>query len=62
LVPPPFALAPGAPTGRYRVGGDELLPGTGEAPAGISLADLAVAIVDEVEAPKHIRRRFTVAN
>jgi putative NADH-flavin reductase len=62
FVSPPIALAPGERTGRYRVGGDQLLPGTGEAPAGISVADLAVAIVDEIEKPKHIRQRFTVAN
>lgn len=61
FVSPPIALAPGERTGRYRVGGDQLLPGTGEAPAGISVADLAVAIVDEVEKPRHLRRRFTVA-
>ncbi|MGE0349136.1 NAD(P)-dependent oxidoreductase [Hydrogenophaga sp.] len=62
FVSPPIALAPGARTGRYRVGGDQLLPGEGEAPAGISVADLAVAIVDEIEQPKHTRQRFTVAH
>ena len=59
---PPIALAPGERTGQYRVGGDQLLPGTGDAPAGISVADLAVAIVDEVQTPRHTRQRFTVAN
>ncbi|KRC12219.1 3-beta hydroxysteroid dehydrogenase [Hydrogenophaga sp. Root209] len=62
FVSPPITLAPGERTGRYRVGGDQLLPGTGEAPAGISVADLAVAIVDEIEKPAHIRKRFTVAH
>ncbi len=62
FLSPPIALAPGERTGRYRVGGDQLLPGQGEAPAGISVADLAVAIVDEIEKPKHLRARFTVAN
>jgi uncharacterized protein len=62
FISPPIALAPGARTGTYRVGGDQLLPGEGDAPAGISVADLAVAIVDEMERPKHIRRRFTVAH
>jgi uncharacterized protein len=33
----------------------------GDQPAGISVADLAVAIVDEIEHPKHLQRRFTVA-
>jgi putative NADH-flavin reductase len=62
FLSPPIALAPGERTGQYRVGGDQLLPGTGEAPAGISVQDLAVAIVDEIEKPKHVRQRFTVAN
>ncbi|RZJ16351.1 MAG: NAD(P)-dependent oxidoreductase, partial [Haliea sp.] len=48
--------------GRYRLGGDHLLPGTGDQPAGISVADLAVAIVDELERPSHVKQRFTVAS
>lgn len=62
FLSPPIALAPGERTGQYRVGGDQLLPGQGDQPAGISVADLAVAIADEIEKPAHIRRRFTVAN
>lgn len=62
LISPPIALAPGERSGQYRTGGDQLLPGHGEAPAGISVADLAVAIVDEIERPAHRGRRFTVAN
>ena len=62
FVSPPIGLAPGERTGKYRLGGDELLPGQGDKPAGISAADLAVAIVDEIETPRHVRRRFTVAS
>ncbi len=62
FVSPPIGLAPGARTGQYRLGADELLPGKGEQPAGISVPDLAVAIVDEIEQPRHVQRRFTVAN
>jgi putative NADH-flavin reductase len=62
LVSPPIALAPGERTGQYRVGGDQLLPGAGEAPAGISVADLAVAVIDEIERPAHRGLRFTVAS
>lgn len=51
-------LAPGARIGRFRIGGDDVLM-SGEQPAGISVADLAVAIVDEIETPHHIRKRFT---
>lgn len=61
LVSPPAMLQPGQRTGRYRLGGDELLM-EGAKPAGISVQDLAVAIVDELEQPRHERRRFTAAN
>lgn len=62
FLSPPIALAPGERSGHYRVGGDQPLPGTGDAPAGITVADLAVAIVDELEQNRHVGRRFTVAN
>ena len=62
FLSPPIGLAPGARTGQYRLGLDDLLPGVGEAPAGISVADLAVAIVDEIETRRHVQQRFTVAN
>ncbi len=60
FLSPPALLAPGERTGKYRLGGEDLLM-TGPAPAGISVADLAVAIVDEIETPRHVRARFTVA-
>lgn len=60
FLSPPAMLAPGERSGRYRTGGEELLM-AGPAPAGISVADLAVAIVDELERPAHHRQRFTVA-
>ncbi len=62
FLSPPIALAPGPRSGQYRVGGDTPLPGVGEAPSGITVADLAVAMVDEIETPKHVQKRFTVAN
>ena len=62
FISPPVMLAPGERTGQYRLGADELLPGPGGAPAGMSVADLAVAIVDEIEQPRHLQRRFTVAS
>jgi len=60
FLSPPAKLAPGERTGQYRVGGEHLLMDGGE-PAGISVADLAVAIADEIERPRHVRARFTVA-
>jgi len=62
FVSPPIGLAPGERTGQYRLGADDLLPGLGDQPAGISVPDLAVAIVDEIETPRHVQRRFTVAS
>ena len=60
FLSPPALLQPGARTGRYRLGGDELLlDGSGH--SAISAEDLAVALVDEAEEPAHRRRRFTVA-
>jgi putative NADH-flavin reductase len=60
FLSPPALLVPGERTGRYRVGGEALLM-DGEAPAGIAVADLAVAIADEIEQPRHLRARFTAA-
>lgn len=60
FVSPAFELAPGDRTGQYRVGGDQpVLDGDGH--SRISVADLAVALVDEAEAARHPRKRFTVA-
>ncbi|WP_277185372.1 NAD(P)-dependent oxidoreductase [Caballeronia sp. BR00000012568055] len=60
FVSPPAMLEEGERTGVYRLGRDDLLM-DGDKPAGISVADLAVAVVDELEQPVHIRQRFTAA-
>lgn len=53
------AWAPGERTGTYRDGGDVLVvDDAGE--SFISGADLGVAVIDEIEQPKHSRGRFTV--
>ncbi|MEV1168099.1 NAD(P)H-binding protein [Nonomuraea sp. NPDC049784] len=55
LAPPPVVLDDDAPrTGQYRIGGNQVLPG-GDGSASFSYADLAVALVDEIETPKHHR-------
>jgi uncharacterized protein len=61
FLSPAALLASGPRTGKYRLGGDQLLM-AGENPAGVSVADLALAIVDELERPRHVRARFTVAS
>ena len=57
---PAALLEPGKRTGQFRLGTPQLLM-NGEAPASISVEDLAVAIVDEIEKPQFIRAQFTAA-
>jgi putative NADH-flavin reductase len=58
-VSPSAELYAGARTGRVRIGGDQfLIDGAGW--SHISYEDFAFAILDEIEEPRHIRRRFTV--
>ncbi|MGC7102380.1 NAD(P)-dependent oxidoreductase [Amycolatopsis lurida] len=58
LSPSSALIQPGERTGRYRLGGDQLLDVT----ADISAEDLAVAVLDEIELPRHLQRRFTVGS
>lgn len=48
----------GERTGKFRLGKEALL--TNENGSSISFEDYAIALVDEIENPKHIRTRFTV--
>jgi hypothetical protein len=57
---PPALLEPGQRTWRYRTGGDQLLTDE-KGDSRISVEDFAVAVLDELERPAHIRKRFTVA-
>jgi putative NADH-flavin reductase len=59
FVSPPPTIAPGERTGKYRLGGDQLLvDDAGE--SKISAEDYAVAILDEIEKPAHPNTRITV--
>lgn len=59
FLSPSIFFEPGARTGRFRLGKDELL--TAESGRShISYEDYAVALLDEIETPKHRRARFTV--
>jgi len=60
FLSPPSSIAPGERTGHYRVGKDQLLKNE-EGESKISTQDYAVAMLDELEHPQHIRERFTVA-
>lgn len=57
---PARVIQPGERTGKYRVGGDQLVVDV-EGHSLISTEDYAVAMLDELESPSHSRRRFTVA-
>lgn len=59
MSPPPGNFEPGERTGIYRVGGDHPVVDT-DGGYGISYEDYAVALVDEIEHPRHRRERFTV--
>lgn len=57
LAPPPALLDEEAErTGLYRIGGQRVLPAAGV----LSFADLAVALIDEIETPKHHRTLVAV--
>ncbi|MEU8107436.1 NAD(P)H-binding protein [Nonomuraea muscovyensis] len=59
LAPPPVFLDDAPRTGRYRIGGGQVLPSSGDTP--FPYADLAVALIDEVETPAHHRTLAAVA-
>ena len=59
VLSPSADLFSGERTGRFRLGTDQLLrDANGE--SRISVEDFALAMIDEVEHPQHLRRRFTV--
>ena len=58
---PPIIIEPGSRTGVYRTGGDQVLFDQAGR-SRISMEDFAVALIDEVEHPRHVRKRFTVAD
>jgi putative NADH-flavin reductase len=60
-VCPPAFIEPGARTGQYQVGTDQLVSdATGK--SYISTDDYAIALIDELENAKFVGKRFTVAN
>ena len=59
FLSPSYFFAPGERTGKFRLGKDELLVAA-DGQSRISTEDFAIALVDELEQPKHSRQRFTV--
>jgi uncharacterized protein len=58
-VSPPALIEPGARTGHYRTGTDQLIADD-KGKSYISAEDFAVAVVDEIETPRFKGQRFTV--
>jgi uncharacterized protein len=59
-ISPPMLIQPGKKTGRYRRGHDQLLIDD-QGKSEISAEDYAVALIDEVETPRALGKRITVA-
>ncbi|MBI3904740.1 MAG: NAD(P)H-binding protein, partial [Pseudomonas fluorescens] len=59
FLSPSAEFVEGERTGKFRLGQDDLLVSS-EGRSWITFADYAIAMLDEVEAPKHSRQRFTV--
>jgi putative NADH-flavin reductase len=60
FLSPAATIASGERTGQYRVGKDHLVKNK-EGESKVSTQDYAVAMLDELENPRHVRERFTVA-
>ncbi|TPK23012.1 NAD(P)-dependent oxidoreductase [Mesorhizobium sp. B2-5-9] len=58
FLSPSAMFVSGERTGKFRVGKDTLL--ASDKGSSISFEDYAVAMVDEIEKPTHVRQRFTV--
>jgi putative NADH-flavin reductase len=58
FLSPSALFVAGERTGQFRLGDDQLL--SNDTGSRISFEDYAIALVDELEKPAHIRRRFTV--
>jgi len=58
FLSPSALFVAGERTGKFRLGGDQLI--VNGAGSSISFEDFAVALVDEIETPKHEKARFTV--
>jgi putative NADH-flavin reductase len=56
---PAGTIQPGNRTGKFRLGGDQLITDS-SGKSVISMEDYAVALIDEAETPKHVGKRFTI--
>ena len=58
FLSPSAMFVPGERTSKFRLGTDQLL--VNDDGSSISFEDYAIALVDELEKPVHVRQRFTV--
>jgi len=58
FLSPSADVFPGQRTGQFRLGTDQLLKDA-KGESRISVQDYAMAMIDEVEKPQHVRQRFT---
>lgn len=61
VLAPGGMIAPGARTGTFRTAGRDILAGPDGGMGNISAEDFAIAMLNEVENPKHFRTIFNVA-
>lgn len=61
FISPSATFALGKRTGHYKTGKDHLLL-NGSGKSYVSYEDYAAAVIDEIEAPKHLKERFTVVS
>lgn len=59
VLTPSADLFPGGRTGRVRLGTDQLLKGA-DGESRISLGDFSMAMIDKIDHPQPLSRRFTV--
>ncbi|AZG14143.1 NAD(P)-dependent oxidoreductase [Cupriavidus pauculus] len=59
FLSPSALFTPGERTGRFRLGKDDLLTAA-DGKSWISMEDYAIAMLDEIEQPRHVREHFTV--
>lgn len=60
FISPPRFFRAGERTGVFRFGKDHMLMNAEGQPTAISFEDFALALVDELETPNHVRERFTI--
>jgi uncharacterized protein len=56
---PAALIGPGERTGKFRLGLNQLITAA-DGKSSISYDDYAIALVDELETPRHVRQRFTI--